>query len=217
MSASGPDQSRPPAEPAPAPTQEPLAPDQQQLSQQDLADSRRLLLTLMSNLPGMVYRCANDPNWTMLFVSDGCLELTGYPPADLINNRRISYNDIIHPEDRQRIWDAVQTGVTTNQPFQFTYRIITADGRTKWVWEQGRGVFSPTGQLEALEGYITDITDRRFAEERIRLLAMAVDIAADVEELPALNAVEELHELVLGNPDPNLLATNRAHLILLCC
>jgi PAS domain S-box-containing protein len=134
-----------------------------------------MLLTLMSNLPGMIYQCSNDPDWTMRFVSQGCLDLTGHQPSDLINNARVSYADLIHPDDRQAVWDTIQNSVKTNTPFQLTYRITAADGRIKWVWEQGRGVFSPSGQLESLEGYITDITARKQAEEHLRFLATAVE------------------------------------------
>jgi len=142
---------------------------------QELAENRRMLLTLTSNLPGMVYRCANDADWTMLFVSEGCRELTGFEPEELVNNNRISYARLIHPDDRQAVWDGVQRAVAANQPFQLTYRIRTADDRLKWVWEQGRGVLSPTGELQALEGFITDITARKSAEERVNLLALAVE------------------------------------------
>src|SRR5205807_4874176 len=74
-----------------------------------LTESRRVLDTLVSNLPGMVYRCRNDPQWTMEIVSDGCLELTGYARADLLFNRAVSYADLIHPADRDTVWSAVQS------------------------------------------------------------------------------------------------------------
>ncbi len=142
---------------------------------EELAENRRKLFTLMSNLPGMAYRCTNEPTWTMEFVSDGCEELTGYRPEALIHSQGVAYNTIIHPGDRAFVWDQVQDAVRVGRPFQLTYRIITATGQTKWVWEQGRGVFLQNGQLQALEGFITDITDRKQAEDRVRLLALAVD------------------------------------------
>jgi PAS domain S-box-containing protein len=68
-----------------------------------LRESERRLSTLMSNLPGMVYRCANDPDRTMELASEGALELTGYAPADLVGNRVVSFAELINPEDRQAV------------------------------------------------------------------------------------------------------------------
>ncbi len=136
-------------------------------TEKKIRESERRLTTLMSNLPGMSYRCRNDRNWTMEFVSEGCQQLTGYNPEDLIENKRIPYNEIIHPEDRDYIWNTWQQVLQTNKTFKDEYRIITKDGSLKWVWEQGRGVFSENGDLLALEGFITDITDRKRAEAEL--------------------------------------------------
>ncbi len=133
-----------------------------------LQESQRMLATLMSNLPGMAYRCRNDPEWTLEFASDGCFSLTGHEPADLINNAKLSYAQLIHPEDRLAVWDDVQAALRVRKPFHLLYRIISANGQQKWVWEQGRGVFSPSGELLALEGFIGDITERVQAEEALR-------------------------------------------------
>ena len=118
------------------------------------------LLTLMNNLPGMAYRCHNDPGWTMEFVSEGSFNLTGYQPADLIGNQTIAYGQLMHPDDRASVWEDVQLALKEKRPFQLAYRITTAAGEEKWVWEKGRGVFSADGELLALEGFITDITER---------------------------------------------------------
>ncbi len=153
------------------------------LAEEELRESQRVLSTLMSNLPGMAYRCRNDPDWTMQFISEGCLELTGYPSGDLIGNRRRSYGDLIHAEDGDRVWDDVQAALGERRPFQFTYRIETASGAERWVWEQGRGVFSPEGELLALEGFITDTTERERAEEELR--RAHAELEARVEERTA--------------------------------
>jgi len=129
-----------------------------------LVRSERQLATLMSNLPGMAYRCKADRRWTMEFVSEGARRVTGYAPDDLIENRRVSYGDLIHPGDRERVWEEVNAGLAGEKAFQMTYRLITASGEEKWVWEQGRGVPGAGGDVAALEGYITDITDRVRAE-----------------------------------------------------
>lgn len=104
-----------------------------------LLERERQLATLMSNLPGMAYRCRNDPHWTMSFVSDACLPLTGYPPASFLGDAKIHFTDIVHPEDRQRLWDEIQQALSEGLPFALEYRIIRQDGAERWVWEQGRG------------------------------------------------------------------------------
>jgi hypothetical protein len=63
----------------------------------------RMLRTLIGNLDGMVFRCRNDRHWTMEFVSDGCSQLTGYLPDDLVGNSRLSYSDVILEADRPRV------------------------------------------------------------------------------------------------------------------
>jgi PAS domain S-box-containing protein len=138
-------------------------------AEDQLRENERQISTLMSNLPGMVYRCLNDKNWTMEFVSEGSLILTGYSPDDFVKNQ-IHYNDIILAEDREMVWKEIQIAEKENQPFQLAYRIRTKTDKIKWVWEQGRKVYSETNRA-LLEGFITDITERKLAEQS--LLAMS--------------------------------------------
>ncbi len=132
-------------------------------SQRALRESERRLSTLMNNLPGMAYRCDFDTYWTMRFVSEGCHTLTGYSPSDLIDNASVAYADLIHPDDRQYVWDVVTQAVKARQPFTLEYRIRTADWSERWVWERGCAILRPDGLPEALEGFITDISERKHA------------------------------------------------------
>jgi len=138
---------------------------ERKLAEDAQKESKRSLGRLMGNLPGMAYRCRNDRDWTMEYVSEGALDLTGYQPADLRENAKVAYNELVDPEDRQAVWDAVQQAVRQKRKFTLNYRIRTADGREKRVWEQGQGVFSEEGDLLALEGFITDVTERQLLEE----------------------------------------------------
>jgi PAS domain S-box-containing protein len=137
-------------------------------SESQLRENQRAMAALMKNLPGMAYRCLNDPHWTMELVSDGCVALTGYRPEDLIGNRVISYAELIVPEHRQQVYENVQRAIAADQPFQLVYRIRTAQGEEKWVWEQGSAIRDDQGHVIALEGFIIDITERRQAEEILR-------------------------------------------------
>ncbi len=127
----------------------------------------QFLHTLIDNLPGMAYRCRDDENWTMLFVSAGAFELTGYHPAELIENRVVGYGDLIHSADREQVGREVRTALAKRQPFKITYRITTAGGAEKWVWEQGRGIYSDDGDLEAIEGFISDVTPQTNAQLKL--------------------------------------------------
>ncbi|MFG6176449.1 EAL domain-containing protein [Halomonas sp. THAF12] len=142
-----------------------------------LRASERRLETLLNHLPGMAYRCLNDANWTMLLVSQGAAELTGHPPEALTHNRRVSYVELIHPDDRQRVDDAVQEAVARREPFRVVYRLQTADGHLRWMWEQGQAIFDATGRVDCLEGFITDVTEQQEAQrvqEAVTQVAAAV-------------------------------------------
>ncbi|NWG16156.1 MAG: PAS domain S-box protein [Chloroflexi bacterium] len=136
-------------------------------AERSLEESRRQLATLLDNLPGMAYRCLNNSEWTMVFVSSGCTALTGYAPADLLDNRRISYDAIIHPDDREFVWREVEAALDARRSFEIEYRIIAADQTEKYVWERGSGIFEK-GQVAFIEGFISDITERKRAEAALR-------------------------------------------------
>lgn len=129
-----------------------------------LMESERSKSVLISNLPGLAYRCNYDPNWTMQFVSAGCLELTGYSPESLLYNRDLSFNDIIAPEYRKPLWKEWKRILDRRLPFKYEYEIITANGARKWVLEMGQGIYDKQGEVEALEGIILDISDRKKIE-----------------------------------------------------
>ncbi len=158
----------------------------------ELRESQRALSTLMGNLPGMAYRCKNDPAWTMEFVSGGCFDLTGYKPSDLAGTHAISFADLIHPLDRQRVWDETQEALAAHRSFQITYRIHTADGTEKWVWEQGLGVFSPKGDLLAIEGFVIDTTDRKNAEEIVKKANKQVALLTSITRHDIINQINSL-------------------------
>jgi len=141
----------------------------QRPSEEALRDSEERYRAMIGNLPGFVYRCGNDCDWTMSFISDGCRDITGYAPEDFLHNKKLTFNDIIRPDYRERVWLNVQDCLQQKKAFQHEYPIVVASGETDhWVWERGRGIFSDSGQLLYIEGFITDITDRKKIEEALQ-------------------------------------------------
>ena len=94
-------------------------------------ESQRMLATLMGNLPGMAYQCCDDPERTLLFVSDGCTELTGYPAFDLVGNRRLSYASLILDDDREAVSAGLREAIAHGRPYRLTYRLRHASGQTQ--------------------------------------------------------------------------------------
>jgi PAS domain S-box-containing protein len=109
----------------------------------------------------MAFRRRNDPLFTIEYAGEGCRELTGYDPADLVGNRGVSFWSIIHPSNMALVETTIRKASRNRSPFQHEYRIITATGRKKWVWEQGWWDLDETGAPVAIEGYISDITPCR--------------------------------------------------------
>lgn len=133
-----------------------------------LQESQRTLTNLMANIPGMVYRCRYEEGWTMEFVSEGSIALTGYTPEELLLSFVTSYDDLIHPEHRASVWQIVTNAIREKIPYQLVYRLLTKEGKTKWVWEQGVAVYGENDQVLALEGLIMDITESKMTENELR-------------------------------------------------
>ncbi|HOW55038.1 MAG TPA: PAS domain S-box protein [Syntrophorhabdaceae bacterium] len=179
-----------------------------------LIENQRRLMTLMSNLQGMAYRCRNDRDWTMEFVSDGCLNLTGYSPEDLIDSRVVSYAGLIAPDDRDMVWDMVQNSISGCTPFRMQYRIHTKDGRLKWVSEQGIAVMDSEGAVQALEGFITDITDLKQAEDGLRRMNAFLDsIVENIPDMIFLKDARELRFVRFNRAGEDLLGSSREDLM----
>jgi len=128
-------------------------------AEESLRESERTLSTLMHAVPGVVYRCRNDPEWTYEFVSEGSVEVLGFPAKALIGDGRITGREVIHPEDRDRVHEETEAAIRDHRTYRIRYRIRTSCGKERWLLDQGRAVYGSDGTAVALEGIVTDITD----------------------------------------------------------
>lgn len=143
-----------------------------------LAESQRFLSSLMASVPGMVYRRWQGRKETTEFVSDGSDALLGIVPDKFVSGE-VVYHDLIHPDDRNRARQEVQDDLTMGEVFDLEYRVRHVDGSWRWVHDRGRLVRGDPRSDGLLEGLITNITDRKMAEQN---LARARDHLADAAE-----------------------------------
>ena len=134
-------------------------------SRRALEENEERFRSMLSNLPGAVYRCINDYQWSMQFLSDEVEELTGYPAEDFIDNRRRSFSEIMHADDTKNVARIARNAITEKREFTLEYRVQRANGQWCWLQEVGRGIFDEQGQLKYLDGFIWDITERKNMEQ----------------------------------------------------
>ncbi len=140
---------------------------EQKQKEEELDNSKTKLSNILSNLPGMAYRCLNDNEWTMKFISSGVVALTGYKPEELLDNKKRSFASITHPEDKGIGKKEIREALRKKKSFEIEYRIIDKAGNIKWVWEKGSGVYNHKKKLLYIEGFINDISERKIAEQEL--------------------------------------------------
>jgi PAS domain S-box-containing protein len=134
--------------------------------------------TLVSNVPGVIFRCAIDEDWTMEYLSDEIEELVGYPAPDFIASRVRTFTSIIHPDDAPVLAQEVDAAVAENRPYTIEYRVLHRDGSMRYVVERGQAVLDAHGE-RMLDGAIFDLTARKLAEEARLELAAIVESSPD--------------------------------------
>ncbi len=135
--------------------------EERRLGPAELQESEQRYRTLVSNIPGVVYRCACDEHRTMELISDSIQDISGYPASDFIDSNVRSYTSIVHPDDTKLVEEIILDGVSRKEPYIVEHRILHADGNIRWVCERGQGIFAKNGDLMFLDGVIFDISAQR--------------------------------------------------------
>ncbi len=158
------------------------------LKESAIQESEERFRGLVGNIPGAVYRCNMDEYWTMEYISAPIEDIAGYEASDFVRNRVRSFASIVHPEDSEKVAQAVARAVSRKQPFTIEYRIIHADGTARWVHEKGRVVLTPDASVKCLDGAIFDITESKQQENLLANIAEGVAETTGVDFFRALVA-----------------------------
>lgn len=174
---------------------------------------------VIQNLPGMAYRRTSDSERTIKFVSEGCRALTGFSRRAL-NQGLVAWNELVHPDDRERVAAETTKALQSRIPFEIEYRITDREGIERWVWERGRLVDSEFDDMPHIEGIVSDISDGKRAEiearqhrehlahaDRLNMLGeMATGIAHEINQpLTAISLFVQAGSRMLENRTPEKL------------
>jgi diguanylate cyclase (GGDEF)-like protein/PAS domain S-box-containing protein len=141
----------------------------------------------LHTIHGFVYRCNNDPQWSMLYMTGNVEELTGYPQADFFAQSPVSLSALIHPDDTARVWTEVQRALAARQDFEISYRLRTRSGEWRTLTERGRGVYAASGALRYLEGHVSDTTALMQANATLRIKDAAIETSTNAIALLGLD------------------------------
>lgn len=174
--------------------------------EQKLRDNESKFRSLVGNIPGIIYRCKFDKDWTMNFISDAVEDITGYPASDFIGNTARTFDSVIHPKDRQHVAEEVNKAVASGEPYRMEYRLVHANGEVRYVSESGRCVCNETQEEVWLDGAIFDVTDLQAAkrkvlesEERTRLIVnSAVDGIITIDDKGTIITFNSAAEQIFG-------------------
>jgi PAS domain S-box-containing protein len=161
-------------------------------AEQSLRESEEKFRSMVSNIPGVVYRCAYDDEWTVLFITDAIENLTGYKFSDLQNNKIKTFAGIIHPDDLERVMESVGSGISAFQQYNLEYRIVTRHKTIKWVSNSGRPVYNEDKTIKWLDGFLFDITERIMALEELRQAKITAEEANNAKSEFLANISHEI-------------------------
>lgn len=122
---------------------------------------------LAGNIPGMIYQVVLEPSGVFRFIyaSPASREIFGIEPEELMQSSGFSLS-LIHPDDVAGFQESIAQSAKTLQPWEFIWRVIV-QGQIKWL----RGISRPVLQVDGSivwDGLVTNITERKLFEERLR-------------------------------------------------
>lgn len=122
--------------------------------------------TLVEQLPAVIYTISLEPH-TFTYVSPRLETLVGIKPEVWLEDRQTWFKSI-HPDDHARIERAMERTHQSGEPLRLEYRLLHTNGSYVWVSDEGEAIRDGDGKLSLIQGTLTDITERKEAEEIIQ-------------------------------------------------
>lgn len=128
---------------------------------------RRINTALQIQIPQICFRCLRNQNRTLKFINQRVVTHFGYEARELLNDSTLSFNALIHPDDRLNVSQSIERSLATENNYQVEYRVLTKWGGIRWIFEQGTILLKNKKQGKIIEGILTDVTDKRYMKDTI--------------------------------------------------
>lgn len=146
---------------------------------------------LIENAPEVIYLDEANESSSNVYVSAGIEKLTGYTIADFARDPNL-WHKLVHPEDYQTAARSIEKTLLHGGAAE-EYRLVRRDGAVIWVRDTSTAVRDDKGAIAFVQGFISDITDRKQIEEK--LLESERRYRALFEDSPIPLIEEDLSEL----------------------
>lgn len=174
---------------------------------------------LAENVPGAIYLCHNDDDYSVIYLNDHIEQITGYSASEFYA-KEITFARLFHPEDVPYIHEAVNQSIKRKTQFNIRYRLKHRSGEWRWIEETGVGVFEGEN-LAMLEGFLVDVTAQRKSEEELiqiteenhRVFNNPVSLNVVIGEGGIFKRVSDSWTLLLGWSKEEMLQTPFIHLL----
>ncbi len=146
---------------------------------------------MVERIPAVTYTdVVGDDGITMMgFVSPQIEDILGYPPQRFLDRAELWF-EIMHPDDLAHLRAIDAFNNSDLAPFEHEYRMRHTDGHWVWVHDRSTAVLDEDGNLDYFLGFLTDVSSRHDAEERLREAELT--FRTMVEQNPAVFYVQEL-------------------------
>ncbi len=125
---------------------------------------------LLNHLPGMAYRCVVERNYEyrMVFASRGCERVLGMTVDEVLRDPTNTVELMAYEEDLANMRNAIHEAILRRESYEIFYRVRLASDETRWIWDQGEGVFDADGNCIFLEGIMMDVTVHKSREIELK-------------------------------------------------
>jgi len=144
---------------------------------QTLKARDQLLKKLSDSVPGLLfqYRLTASGERMFSYASEAIRDIFEVTPDDVKADATVVFNRI-HPQDYERVGESIRQSARDMSPWSIDYRVLLPERGLRWLHGESKPEREADGSV-LWHGYLTDITERKYAEERLHTLSNRLALA----------------------------------------